>query len=104
LLEANSWPSAGAVLTCVQAQIAMLQSAIGVSAAKAAVLKARAEEGEVAQGRLCLAGGPQAGTSSTNSAAAGGGTGSGQQNDEASPSGQVALEDLSKAVRAAYQR
>jgi hypothetical protein len=81
----------------------MLQAAIAASAAKAAALKARAEEGEVAQGRLCLAGGPQAGTSNTSSAAAGG-VGGGQQDDGASPSGQVALEDLSKAVRAAYQR
>jgi hypothetical protein len=89
-----------------QAQIALLEAAIEASAAKAAALKARAEQGEVAQGRLCLAPGAQAGgSSSSNAGPAGAGTSGVQQGEDADcAGGQVALEDLSKAVAAAYQR
>lgn len=97
------------VLLDVQAQIAVLEAAIEASAAKAAALKARAEQGEVAQGRLCLAAGAQAGGggggSSSNPGPAGAGAAAGQQGEDAGcAGGQVALEDLSKAVAAAYQR
>lgn len=90
--------------TPLQAQIATLEAAIEASAAKAAALKARAEEGEVTQGRLCLSSGPQAGSSSASSTAAVAAAGGVQQEDGASASGQVALKDLNKAVTAAYQR
>lgn len=101
------WP----YLSCatVQAQIAALEAALEASAAKAAALKARTEAGEVAQG-LCLAGGPpQAGGSSSSgpSSAAGpgaAGAGKAQPAEGACVSGQVGLDDLSKAVKAAYQR
>lgn len=92
--------------TCgLQAQIAVLESAIEAATAKAAALKARAEQGDIAQGRLCLAGGPQAGGSSSSPAAAGAAAAGGAQQEDADcPGGQVGLEDLSKAVAAAYQR
>ena len=103
---------AGWVVMCVfycacdvQAQIAVLESAIEAATAKAAALKARAEQGDIAQGRLCLAGpGPQAGSSSSPAAAGAAAAGGVQQEDAECPGGQVGLEDLSKAVAAAYQR
>lgn len=89
----------------LQAQIAGLEATLAASAAKAAALKARVEQGEVAQGRLCLGPGAQGSGSSSNSARAAAAASGGQQEQASNGAGgQVALEDLSRAVAAAYQR
>jgi hypothetical protein len=103
LTRCGSLSSAARTVT-VQAQIATLEAALEASAAKAAALKARAEAGDVAQG-LCLAGGPQLGGVSSSAAGPGAaGAGGPKPAEGAGPSGQVGLDDLSKAVKAAYQR
>jgi hypothetical protein len=87
-----------------QVQIDALQAAIAASAARAAALKARAEQGEVAQGRLCLSPGPAGDCGAAAAAAAAAGGGDKQEAGSSSADGQVSLEDLSTAVAAAYQR
>lgn len=104
--RAADFPPLGLAL---QAQIAVLQAAVEASAAKAAALKARAEQGEVAQGRLCLAAGAQGSSNASSSPAAAApaaaASGAAQQEEgSSSATGHVALEDLGKAVAAAYQR
>lgn len=76
------------------------------STAKAAALKARAEQGEVAQGRLCLATGAQGSSNASPRPAPAAAASVGAQQEEGSSGtvNHVALEDLEKAVAAAYQR
>jgi hypothetical protein len=99
------------LLPCLlQSQIAGLEGAIAAASARAALLKARAAEGEVAQSRLCLG----AGSSSSSSANAGGAAGAASGNEHSSVAAAaaagsdagevVSLEDLSSKVAQVYQR
>jgi len=79
------------------------------STAKAAALKARAEQGEVAQGRLCLATGAQGSSNASPgpapaAPAAAASVGAQQEEGSSGTVNHVALEDLERAVAAAYQR
>jgi hypothetical protein len=85
-----------------------LQAAFEAAAAKAATLKARAEQGAVAQGRLCLGGGGGA----PAAAAAGASSQAGKPDAAAAAAGGPAaaafevlsLKDLGRAVASTYQR
>lgn len=93
------------LLLLLQSQISALEGAIAAASARAALLKSRAAEGEVAQSRLCLGGG----SSSSANASRGAGTNSSQEDGNAAAAAGdggevVSLEELSSKVAQVYQR
>jgi hypothetical protein len=96
------------LLLLLQSQISALEGAFAAVSARAALLKARAAEGEVAQSRLCLGG-----SSSSSSANASGGAGADSSHEDggtaatsaaAGDGGEVvSLEELSSKVAQVYQ-
>lgn len=104
------------LLALLQAQIAALENAIAAAAARAAHLKAKAAQGEVAQSRLCLGGGSGNSTNGNSSSSNSSSNNSSSVNNSSSSGGGaataageaggevVSLEDLSKKVVQVWQR